>query len=249
MWPFRRKEQTPVPGPIATPVIRSDWKGMPALQRAIGEHPLTAPGEVFAGELATRHDPSVVSRTLGHHVSAEAPSGLVLAVGSTSTRSDGPTMTTRSPVQRRAASPADAVDTEESAASPSEPARPATSSEVMANSRRELPIVATAEPEVKNLTRLAPDTMPLPVGPGRRFELQRSTAPSIAPEPTQESIHMAPLELTASSAPAKLTLGQSRRLGLGAPLRQVPATSVQRSTAGLEIPTQAASPRTGEESA
>lgn len=266
MWPFRRKENSPSAAPIAAPVIRSDWKKMPALQRAIGEHPLTAPGEPFAGALATRSDPSVVSRTLGHHVTADAPPGLVLAVGSFSTRSDGPAMMARPRVQRRAATAADAVDTTEVdaadmaagpplrplpttggaqadvlATSASVAAQPAATTPVVQTYRRELPVVATAEPAGGNLTGLAPDVMPVPVGPGRRFDVQRSVAPSISPAQAPETVPMAPQEL--GGAPAKLTLGQSRRLGLGAPLRQVPPGSVQRSTAGPESPIQqAASP-------
>lgn len=228
MWPFRRREQAPVPGSVPVPVFRADWKSVPAIQRAIGEHPLTAPGDVFAGELATRHDPSVVSRTLGHHVSADAPSGLVLAVGSTSTRSDGPSMTTRPRLQRRIASPVDAVEPEAGGSDMPPNANPEVH---MQSYRRELPVAATAEPAVENLTGLARDVVPQPVGPGHRVALQRSVPPPSSPAPS-ETDPMTSIEFAAPSTPAKLTLGQSRRLGLGAPLRQVPATSVQRAPAG-----------------
>ncbi|HEY8802929.1 MAG TPA: hypothetical protein VIN00_07610, partial [Candidatus Dormibacteraeota bacterium] len=80
------------------------------MQRAIGEHPLTAPPDAFAGELVTHQDPSVISRTLGHHVSAEAPAGLLLAVARPSTRQDGPAMISRPRLQRRAASAEDLSD-------------------------------------------------------------------------------------------------------------------------------------------
>jgi len=81
MWPFQRKAEAE-PGrqsdtfsePVPAPITRSDWKGLAPIQRAIGEHPLTARLESFAGELATHKDPSVVSRSLGHHVSPEATS-------------------------------------------------------------------------------------------------------------------------------------------------------------------------------
>src|SRR5256714_1398312 len=104
MWPFRSKlEVQPAAGarPVPAPVIRRDWAGLAPIQRIIGTHPLTAPPDRFSDDLATHHDPSVSSDTMGHQVSADAPAGLVLALARPTTRSDGPVMIARPRVQRR----------------------------------------------------------------------------------------------------------------------------------------------------
>src|SRR5579864_1762076 len=107
MWPFGRGRSTPEPQagppPAAAPVSRRDWTGLPPIQRTIAEHPLTAPSDRFSDALATHHDPSISSDQMGHQVSADAPSGIVLTVARTATtRRDGPAMIPRPPVQRRA---------------------------------------------------------------------------------------------------------------------------------------------------
>src|ERR1700694_3027270 len=107
MWPFKQKVEAPAaegPQPGPEPVIRRDWVGLPPIQRIVGAHPLTAPSDRFRDDLVTHQDPSVSSDTMGHQVSAEAPSGLVLALARPSTRSDGPAMIPRRRVQRSVAS-------------------------------------------------------------------------------------------------------------------------------------------------
>src|SRR2546423_13933850 len=104
MWPLRSKlelQQAAGPRPVPAPVIRRDWAGLAPIQRIIGTHPLTAPPDRFSDDLATHHDPSVSSDTMGHQVSADAPAGLVLALARPTTRSDGPAMIPRPRVQRR----------------------------------------------------------------------------------------------------------------------------------------------------
>src|SRR2546427_10605435 len=107
MWPFRRKaEASPAAGgpqPVPAPVIRRDWVGLPPIQRLIGEHPLTAPSARFSHDLATHHDPSTSTGTMGHQVSAQAPAGIVLALARPSPRSDGPALIPRPREQRRVA--------------------------------------------------------------------------------------------------------------------------------------------------
>jgi hypothetical protein len=223
VWPFNRKAQTPAPSgpqPVPAPVIRRDWAGLPPIQRSIGEHPLTAPSDRFSDDLATHHDPSVSSDQMGHQVSAEAPPGLVLALVRPTTRSDGPAMIPRPRVQRRVdGAVAQSGEWDGDEAAPVE----ARSSPLPAGVQRtaivERPVV-TPVADQPLLTALAPDVDPLPL----TSKPQRAAAPM--------SFDM-PLESTSGGRdhqPApRLTLGQARRLGLGAPINKVPDRSVQRS--------------------
>ena len=248
MWPFRGKapagQGEDTPAPVAAPVMRHEWKGMPPTQRAVGDHPLTAATDGFRDDLATQHDPSVISHFLGHHVTAEAPAGLVLAVARTTNRSDGPAMVDRPRVQRRTTTPelepssADAP-VDGAAMAPESPPERITARTIL----RELPVVAF-EPPIQRLTVLAPDVEPTPVGaPLPVSRLAPSGGPHEAARPEVNQADQAGSEATDPAAPAyeapspRLTLGQSRRLGLGAPLRQVPPTSVQRAAEAHETTT------------
>ena len=224
MWPFRPKVEAPAadgPRPVPAPVIRRDWVGLPPIQRIVGAHPLTAPTDRFRDDLTTHQDPSVSSDTMGHQVSAEAPPGLVLALARPTTRSDGPAMIPRPRLQRSAAGAVvESGEWDRDEAAP-ELARstplPASAHAVAA---RELPVVAP-EPAVQRLISLPPDAAPTPVAP----VAQRSAAaPSLLTTPSQGEVEMAPVPAQ------RLTLGQSRRMGLGAPIRRVPDRSVQRET-------------------
>src|SRR5438067_1300682 len=85
---------------------------------------------------------------------------------------------------------------------------------------RELPVV-TAEPLMQRLTSLAPGADPAPIAAlaQRSRAVPTSTA---ATAPASEVFEAAPVPAQ------RLTLGQARRLGLGAPIKQVPDHSVQR---------------------
>ena len=237
MWPFRRKaEASPAAGgpqPVPGPVIRRDWVGLPPIQRLIGEHPLTAPSERFSDDLATHHDPSVSAGTMGHQVSAEAPAGIVLALVRPSTRSDGPAMIPRPRVQRRvdgAVAESGEWDGDEAV---SDEARPSPlPASVPAVAAHELPVVAP-EPVAQRLVSLAPDAAPIPVPP----------APN-RPRPIST-----PLTLNEPFEPRPaphLTLGQSRRLGLGPPIKRVSDRSVQRTEVDSTPAAPADSPPDGE---
>jgi hypothetical protein len=223
MWPFHRKVEARPPGgpqPVPAPVIRRDWAGLAPIQRMIGAHPLTAPSDWFSNDLATHHDPSVSSDTMGHQVSADAPAGLVLALTRPTSRSDGPAMIPRPRVQRRevgAVAESGEWDGDEAAPEPARPTPvPASASMVAA---RELPAVAP-EPAVQRLISLPPDAEPIPASPLP----QRSRA-----LPTPLALSRSFDEAEAAPAPTpRLTLGQSRKLGLGAPIRRVPDRSLQR---------------------
>ena len=226
MWPFKPKTEAPDdsgPRPAPAPVFRRDWTGLPPIQRLIGEHPLTAPSDRFSDDLATHHDPSVSTEPMGHQVSAEAPSGIVLALARPTTRNDGPAMISRPRVQRRVQSAIEESgewDGDE-AASPAmrpSPLPTATAPSAM----RELPAVAPAA-VMQRLTAVPADAEPMPVESApRRPRLEHSPElPAIS--------HSDPTD--APTAPQRLTLGQARRLGLGAPISRVPGRVVQRAMA------------------
>jgi len=223
MWPFRRKaEASPAAGgpqPVPGPVIRRDWVGLPPIQRLIGEHPLTAPSERFSDDLATHHDPSISADTMGHQVSAEAPAGIVLALARPSTRSDGPAMIPRPRVQRRvdgAVAESGEWDGDEAASLETRPSPLPANGPAVAP--RELPVVAP-EPVAQRLVSLPADGAPIPVAPELRRSRPNSTPLTLSPSVNEPS---------EPPTAQRLTLGQSRRLGLGAPIKRVPESRVQR---------------------
>jgi hypothetical protein len=232
MWPFKQKDEAPAaegPKPVPAPVIRRDWVGLPPIQRIVGAHPLTAPSDRFRDDLVTHQDPSVSSDAMGHQVSAEAPPGLVLALARPTTRSDGPAMIPRPRVQRSVASAvaeSGEWDGDEAASESTRPTPVPASAHTIA--ARELPVVAP-EPAVQRLVSLPPDADPTPLPP----VAQRSSA---VPSPfTMSAPGDEPAETPAAPL-QRLTLGQSRRMGLGAPIKRVPDRSVQRAATELPLP-------------
>src|SRR6184192_2318524 len=164
-----------------------------------------------------------IQRLIGEHpltapserFSAEAPAGIVLALVRPSTRTDGPAMIPRPRVQRRvdgAVAESEEWDGEEAV---SEEARPSPlPASVPAVAAHELPVVAP-EPVAQRLVSLSPDAAPIPLPP----------APN-RPRPIST-----PLTLNEPFEPPPaphLTLGQSRRLGLGPTIKRVSDRSVQR---------------------
>ena len=226
MWPFQRKVEAPAaegPRPVPAPVIRRDWAGLPPIQRIVGAHPLTAPSDQFSDDLATHQDPSVTTDTMGHQVSADAPPGLVLALARPTTRSDGPAMIPRPRMQRSVAgavTESGEWDGDEAAPEPVRPTPFPTSAPAVV--ARELPVVA-AEPSMQRLTSLAPGADPAPIAAvAQRSRAVPTPTAATAPAPANEPFEAAPVPAQ------RLTLGQARRLGLGAPIKQVPDHSVQR---------------------
>ena len=223
MWPFKQKVEAPAaegPKPVPAPVIRRDWVGLPPIQRLIGAHPLTAPSDQFSDDLATHHDPSLSSEAMGHQVSADAPAGLVLALARPTTRSDGPAMIPRPRVQRRAVgAAAESGEWDGDEAAP-EPARPTPIPASAVGATRELPVV-TPEPPVQRLISLPPNAEPVPVAPTRQGLRAVPTPMTISRQAEDSAEPSGPLT-------PRRTLGQSRRLGLGAPIARVPDRTVQR---------------------
>jgi len=237
VWPFQRKAEAPVDSgsrPAPAPVIRRDWSGLPPIQRLIGAHPLTAPSDRFSNDLATHHDPSVSTEPMGHQVSAEAPAGIVLALARPTTRNDGPAMISRPRVQRRVQSAIEESgewDGDEAAPPATWPSPLPTSGPPSAV--RELPVVAAA-PVAQRLATLSADIEPMPVEVAPR----RSR---IEPLPDWPAASRADAP-DGPMPPPRLTLGQARRLGLGAPIKRVPDRSVQRATLDATEMSLAASP-------
>lgn len=224
MWPFSRKpEPTNAPDPAsATPHVHFDWKSVPSIQRTAGEHPLTVPTESFAANLTTHDDPRAVAKPLGHELSLAAPPGIVLGIARTQTRGDGPDLVPGPRAGRRSlqrvidesvasepqAAPFAPVDADESAAPPTPLHR--------------LPASTEPLPSLQ-LMRVSPETEPMPLEP-------EIVTPSEEPQPAGAESSQQAEETTALPSYPRLTLGQARRLGLGAPMKHVPetATSVQR---------------------
>src|SRR5207248_1242121 len=101
---------------------------------------------------------------------------------------------------------------------------------VPAVAAHELPVVAP-EPVAQRLVSLAPDAAPIPLPPAPNRPRPIST-----PLTTNEPFETPP-------AP-HLTLGQSRRLGLGPPIKRVSDRSVQRTAVGSTPPNPPGDPST-----
>jgi hypothetical protein len=92
VWPFGRRRDHPAPAgageeePAALEVAPAsgEWARLPPIER-IGQSPPGVIDRRFEGQLASWHPP-VILRQLDHQVSASAPSGVVVADATTSTR-------------------------------------------------------------------------------------------------------------------------------------------------------------------
>ncbi|HEY9288994.1 MAG TPA: hypothetical protein VIT43_13335 [Candidatus Dormibacteraeota bacterium] len=227
MWPFSRKQPAPPPdGGPPLPQVRFDWKQLPAIQRTVANHPLTVQTASFAGGLATHADPRTVAEPLSHSVSLEAPPGVILDFVRPQTRDVGPELVGRSrashqrPVQRVRSESA-VPDVDEGQLPPMFDAVASRTEEPI----RRLPAATEPRPPMP-LMRVSSETEPTPLP--SRFE-----APAPVQQPVESAESVAAGTESAAEVPAypRLTLGQARRLGLGAPIPRVPdtASSVQRS--------------------
>jgi hypothetical protein len=241
MWPFTRKTDASNVDGLAAPTppqIRFEWKAVPPIQRVIADHPLTVPTESFATDLATHQDPRAVAEPLGHQVSLEAPRGLVLGIAQPQTRADGPEMVTRPrparrfPLQRSLDEPADATAPIETA---DIEAPLVTGGGPVGATMRQLPVSSGAPLQRASLTTVGPESEPLPLAPTRDIVLAGNL-------PAGESETIEPAALL--PALPRLTLGQTRRLGLGAPLSRLPDTSLQRAAEHAAPPPSVGSPTT-----
>jgi hypothetical protein len=226
-WPFffgRGSAAKDAGGTEARPLVR-DWVSMPAMQRAVGEPRLTAPTADFVQSLAGTHDPDLSLEPLGHHVSLDAPSGLVGGLARTvETYAPAHELVGRprprreAPVQRRQLGSQEADTSHESAAEAEPvPELPTVSFTVIDEPPpTAAPLTRLTEPQAATVLRLA---MPRPaVQTAVASPHEPATGDPGALEPGPRPV-----------AGQRLTLGQSRRLGLGAPISTQVTRAVQRS--------------------
>lgn len=232
----------------ARSAARDDWRRLPPLTETIGPPPLVAPHRPFAGALAASNPPPPILAPLAHDRSLEAPPGLVVGVARPVVALGGealPRPAQRSPlgIAARSADPArEGEPTTAAATASDEPAmRPASAAPAIgspaASAPRRLEIATTAPPIRGAMTQAPePNRLALAVGlVGQPRPPGRSSAP--LGTPAAQAVQRAPITPSpppsASSDAAstsgdplpvapRLTLGQARRLGLGAPITGVP---------------------------
>ena len=234
-WPFHfGRRAVGEKAPAAAPQ-RRDWASLPPTQRSIGELALTAATPEFVDSLAGAHDPDLSLQPLGHHVSLDAPRGLVVARSVESYTPSTPMIDRPRPRQAQLARGEVDEAAGEEAVLPVEvleASDPLSATEPLRSLPAVEPVAASAVP----LTRLsqADTALVAPFRPAKQ-SVSGAEVPNFA---------LAASEVTSSFAgvpapPAqRLTLGQSRRLGLGAPMtRSAPVVQrVVQPSAPLDLP-------------
>jgi len=253
-WPFRPAQRSPA-GSEAAPSgngaspprgEKGAWRRLPPLGETIGPPPLVAPARPFAEALAASNPPPAALQPLSHGHSLEAPRGIVVGVARPTAAPSGPGLpkaVQRSPMGRRSTKAAGPDETTEVSPAP-EPGPPP----VPVGSSTPTPAPAVSEPVrrlsvASDVVRAAPKPLTvasLPVNAGPRpgtIGQARSagSAPAHAPELARSpepaaAVQRGPVELapTPAAAPSdapRMTLGQARRLGLGAPIGGGPVVS------------------------
>jgi hypothetical protein len=226
-WPFffgraaaAKGPQTPGPRPM-----RREWASLPVIQRAGGEPELTAATAAFVRSLAGTHDPDLSLEPLGHHISLEGPSGLVTGLArSVDTYSPSSEMVGRPRPRRDTTVQARILAAEDSSATAA--VEYALGDQLTDPAMMSFAAIDEPVQVGKPLTRMADPEASAVLG----FAMPRSVAAEPA-TPVNEPVRAKPgTEPAAPPVTAqRLTLGQTRRLGLGAPLSQQRATTVQRS--------------------
>ena len=247
----------------APPGARPAWRELPPLAETIGPPPLVAPSRPFAAALTSTDPPAPILAPLAHGRSLEAPRGIVVGVARPPTSLPGtalPKPVQRAPVagMSRSSSPTDDSVGHSFEASDAAPApvptigavtasSPGSPAEVISPLRR-LPLVSPASSEpraaIPSLTRAPHDAAPAPqigrVGqptvPGtlvRQAPRPLEAAIQRAPAETQRPTPVQPASETGTDVP-RLSLGQARRRGLGAPIL---GGQIPRVVAASAVPT------------
>jgi hypothetical protein len=241
---------TPVPGPSA------EWRDVPPIRRTLPSMPITSRA-AFPSSVAGRRQPDPILRPLRHASGGGGPAGFVrtTALSQAGTGAQ-PAGVSRPPVAVR----------EEGAGSGPEPARTVAGEPPMGPKQDEAGVervprhlsVASGPPDASRALTEVTDVPDL--GLGRRGRAARSESePSRAMMTEAPARGPAPLPVpdappggdsASHRAPAdRLTLGQARRLGLGAPLARVPVGShaapagIDRTDAGAPVVGSAAAGR------
>ncbi len=251
-WPFGRARRSAssddgggtaatASGGAIAPVERPPgdaWRRLPPLAETMGPPPLVAPNRPFAAGLAAGEPPAPILAPLAHGRSLEAPRGLVVGVARPTPARPGPALPApvqRAPLGLRRSAAVDADDGDQSVDGPEPAPRPATIGSA-GSAPAAVPIPRPAVPDVaprptaKLLTR-APEPpraaalvglVGQPHAPGATRARPKPSEPEAVPPPVQR----APGE-PASARPdgPRLTIGQARRLGLGAPILGRPIES------------------------
>jgi hypothetical protein len=236
--------------PAGTARPDAAWRSLPAIQRAIGDPPVVAPAAPFAARLATRQPPPLALEVLGHEVSPLAAPGLLIGLASpTGAFNSG---RVELPVQRAAlGQPATLAEapgwSSFDVPSGDQPTAVAAAADVAgqtgqpgsspAGSQQSGPPAvqrSAARPVLTTSIATSVD-----VAPAGRLDLRPASATppegrarAAGPVDQQPAAH--PVQRTPAIALPELparrpTLGQARRLGLGAPLRSADGAAVQRS--------------------
>ncbi len=247
-WPFRSAQlsvagsEAAPPGNGASPPRGESgaWRRLPPLGETIGPPPLVAPARPFAEALAASNPPPAALQPLSHGHSLEAPRGIVVGVARPTPGLSGsalPRPVQRSPLAalRRSAEAAELEALPES--SPSEPgaapllaASAATFAAPVPAPVRRLTVASDGvKPPARALTLAS---TPADAGPRPGLIGRPAAAGSSRPRPVEPAaaiqrapdapIQRAPAAPISSPAPApdapRMTLGQARRRGLGAPI-------------------------------
>jgi Domain of unknown function (DUF4157) len=232
--PFGRAQRSPVGAPEPAEVFMSRprqpqaWRELPVLARSVGEPPLIAPTAPFAAVLAGAAKPPIALAPLTHGSGLEAPAGLAHGVMrvvpgdavAESHRSTAPVGALRRPRHVREA---DAEATEPPLAEPGAP--------VVEISSRRAPVVSDHAIVAGSLVSAADQPLSLALPRGQigqpqasSASVQRASIVPNSPAPDARPVVFGAEPATAQpqapglAAGERLTLGQARRLGLGAPI-------------------------------
>src|SRR6266700_911391 len=156
-----------------------EWESLPAIQRTGGGSHLTAPTAAFVNSLAGTHDPDLSLEPLGHHVSLDAPPGLVTGLArSVDTYAPAGELVGRPKprkehaVQRREFTSGDGSESSDEGVVDTEPA--------VERAMLSAPVVEEPAPALTPLTHLAPaEAMAV---------MHLATPRPVAVEPSAESI-------------------------------------------------------------
>ncbi|HYM49501.1 MAG TPA: DUF4157 domain-containing protein, partial [Candidatus Limnocylindrales bacterium] len=207
MWPFTRRDRRPDDG-AASPRPHDAWREVDPLQPTVGPAPLTLPASFYEG-LAGHQGAPLALEPLGHRVSLDAPAGLVRNLATPiASRTDGPELVPRPRVKPR-------PDAQRAAMSTGPAASDLPEAEAVAR-----PAVNASPPDAPRLTRLDPEATVAPV----RSIPTTAMVPVNIPAREAEEADASPAvpAMPVAAPPSRLSLGQTRRLGLGAPIARVP---------------------------
>jgi hypothetical protein len=234
------------------------WRSLPPVQRTVGEPPVVAPVGPFADSLATRRPPELALEVLGHEVSPLASPGLVVGVarpvGAALTgRVDLPLQRAAidpesAPAESAGWSPFDepaqsrleatGAGAPAGAGTSADPSRAGSAATSTTGGESDVHPVMIQRLALGGPILTTSAGTPVPGSPAGTLDLRPAVArvaagPSLgAPTPIRPTEPGPALPVPAApptEPPARRpTLGQARRLGLGAPLRNVHERAVQR---------------------